>query len=227
MAAKRVLMVLTSADASGCGGEGSGGFFLSELVHPFDKFTAAGHAVTIASIAGGACHVAAGSLGESFYDEACKAFWEGPNKELTQTTKALEEYAGADFDVLFFVGGFGTMTDFTNSPAVARLGKEVYENNGSVAAVCHGPSALVNITLSDGTYLVAGKTLTAFTNEEEAQFGSLALPDGSCEDLLKARGAVFEGGTAWSSTVKASERVFTGQNPASAGALAEAVIASF
>lgn len=220
-------MVLTSADASGCGGEGSGGFFLAELVHPFDKFSAAGHTVTICSIAGGPCHVAAGSLVAPFYDDSCRAFWEGVHKELTQTTKSLDAYTGTDFDVLFFVGGFGTMTDFTNNSAVARVGREVYESSGSVAAVCHGPSALVNIKLTDGTYLVAGKTLTAFTNEEEAQFGSLPLPDGSCEDLLKSRGAVFEGGAAWSSTVKQSDRVFTGQNPASAGALAEAIIASF
>ena len=37
-----------------------------------------------------------------------------------------------------------------------------------MAAVCHGPAAILNATLSDGSYLIKGKKVTGFSNEEEA-----------------------------------------------------------
>ena len=222
----KILMVLTSSGLEGCGGEGHAGFFLSELVHPYNIIIAAGHEVVVASTKGGGCHCAAASLGEPYYDAECKAFWENPaTKELTQTTKPLSDFNGKDFKVIFFVGGFGTMSDFPTSEAVATVGKDVYESGGIVAAVCHGPSALINIKLSDGTYLVQGKTLTAFTNEEEGQV-NLPLPGKSCQDALSERGATFVTSPAWSSHVQSSDRVMTGQNPGSAGALGEAIVAA-
>jgi putative intracellular protease/amidase len=54
----------------------------------------------------------------------------------------------------------------------------------------------------------------------------IPLPSGTLEDGLKALGATFEKGEPWSTTVKQSERLFTGQNPASAGALAAAILSS-
>ena len=74
----------------------------------------------------------------------------------------LDDYAG-----VFFVGGHGTMWDFPSNPSVARVAAGIYEAGGGVAAVCHGPSALVDVRLSDGSYLVAGTEVAAFTNEEE------------------------------------------------------------
>ena len=227
MSGKKVLLVLTSSGLEGCGGEGHAGFFLSELAHPYETFVSAGATVTIASVAGGAAHVAAASLGEPFYDAVSKAFWEDESKKvLTQQTKALSEYSGKDFDVVLYVGGYGTMTDFPTSKDVARVGEEVYTAGGHVAAVCHGPSALFNIKIGD-EYLVKGKTVVAFTNEEEAIMGNPAMPNNeTCEDVLVARGATFSKGEPWSATVVSSDRVHTGQNPSSAGALADAIIAA-
>lgn len=37
--------------------------------------------------------------------------------------------------------------------------------------MCHGPAALVDMTLSDGSYLIAGKQVTGFTNGEEQNLG--------------------------------------------------------
>jgi len=223
-----ILFVLTSSGLEGCGGAGHAGFFLSELAHPYERFEKAGWKITVASVAGGAAHCAAASLGEPFYDAEAKAFWEDESKKaLTQSTQPLSAFKGADFDLIFFVGGYGTMSDMPTSIDVARIGEEVYSNGGHVAAVCHGPSALFNIKIGD-EYLVKGKKVCAFTNEEEAAMGKPELPNGdSCEDVLVARGATFAGGPAWSTTVVGSDRVWTGQNPASAGALADAIISAF
>ena len=90
------------------------------------------------------------------------------------------------FDAVFFAGGFGTMWDFPDDADVQRIAKTLYEGGKVVSAVCHGPCALVNVTLSDGSSLCAGKSVAAFTNQEEDQvsrrdkvrweFGSATLP---------------------------------------------------
>ena len=185
-------------------------------MHPYLEFKKAGCDVTICSIKGGACHVAAASIAEPAYDPECKTFWENEAlKALTQSTQPLASYKGTDFKTVFFVGGFGTMSDFPNGPGVQDVSKDVYEAGGIVGAVCHGQAALYNIKLSNGDYLVKGKTVCSFTNEEEAQCGNIPLPEKTCEDVMKERGATFVGGAAWSCNTQQSERLFTGQNPAS------------
>jgi DJ-1/PfpI family. len=60
-----------------------------------------------------------------------------------------------------------------------------------LGAVCHGPAALVNIQLSDGEYLVANKTVAAFTNEEEVAVGLTDIVPFLLESKLIERGANF------------------------------------
>ncbi|MGO7733678.1 DJ-1/PfpI family protein, partial [Rhizobium johnstonii] len=75
----------------------------------------------------------------------------------------LDELDPSRYSAVFFAGGHGTMWDFADSPAVQRVIRDIYETGGIVSAVCHGPAALVNETLSEGSHLVAGKKLAAFT----------------------------------------------------------------
>ena len=115
------------------------------------------------------------------------------------------------------------MWDFPFAPAVDRVGREVYEKGGSVGAVCHGPIALSNIKLSDGSYLVAGKKVAAFTDEEEAAIGAAdgegypehAGGNKTIKRILTALGAIHSQADNWLSHVQADSRVYTGQNPAS------------
>jgi putative intracellular protease/amidase len=116
------------------------------------------------------------------------------------------------------------MWDFPRDPDVARVGREVYERGGVVAAVCHGPAALVNLTLSDGTYLVAGKRVAGFTNDEEKAAGVADVVPFLLADALVGRGARHEPGPDWQAQVVVDGRLATGQNPASAAPLAEEVV---
>lgn len=72
-----------------------------------------------------------------------------------------------------YVGGHGTMWDFPDHATVLTITRDMYEKGQVVAAVCHGPVALVNVTLSDGSPLVAGKKVAAFTDSEEQAVGML------------------------------------------------------
>mmetsp|Transcript_5797 Transcript_5797/g.12767 ORF Transcript_5797/g.12767 Transcript_5797/m.12767 type:complete len:233 (-) Transcript_5797:84-782(-) len=231
--AKRVLMVLTNHAAVEETGACTG-WYLPELAHPLAKFVEAGWSCDFASITGGLTTVAESSI--DLTDEVNKKFWEDAAMvELTKTTAKLSEVDATSYDVLFFVGGFGTMWDFPFSEDVNAATRAVYEKGGTVGAVCHGPIALANVKLSDGSYLVAGKEVAGFCNEEEEAIGLLAyLPahadagdSKSCEDVLLARGALYKKTAAWGSFVCSAERLFTGQNPASASAVGEAIVASF
>ena len=188
------------------GTEAVTGWYLPEMAHPFFKFKGAGFHVDVCSVNGGDTTCTPASIDLS--DEQNKQFYETPELiALTKGTASLSSYDSSKYDCVFFVGGFGTMWDFPNSEDVQRMGREVYERGGVVGAVCHGPIALVNITLSDGSYLVAGKDVAGFTNDEESVCGMMDhLPkhEGglqTCEDLLAARGGNYSKADAWSSHV--------------------------
>merc|ERR1711991_635059 len=116
---------------------------------------------------------------------------------------------------------------FLNDEALQTLYRTTYESgSGVAAAVCHGPAALTNVTLSDGSYLVAGKEVTGFSNEEEHAVSRFDIVPWTCENKLAERGATYSAAAAWGENVKSDSRVVTGQNPASARACAQAVIAA-
>lgn len=218
---KTILMVLSNAPRTE---DAPGGWYYPEAAHPLKVFQSAGHEVTFASPKGGLAPLDPTSGDLSGNPEL---------EKLAAETVSLDKVHGKDFDVVFFVGGFGVMFDFPNDENVQRVTRECYEAGGIAGAVCHGPIALINVKLSDGSYLVAGKNVVAFANIEEDAVGRAAnldkMPkhdDGlqSCEDLLVARGANFVGSKkAFACATANSARVITGQNPASAEAVAQRI----
>ena len=116
------------------------------------------------------------------------------------------------------------MFDLVSCPATQKLAAEVYEKGGIVGAVCHGPASLINVQLSDGSYLLKGKKVTAFSNAEEAAVGLVEEVEFSLEDALKQKGAVYECSENWKEKVVVDGRLASGQNPASARALATAIV---
>jgi putative intracellular protease/amidase len=212
---KRILIVLTSHDD--LGGVEPTGYYVPEAAHPWEIFRKAGYEVDVASMRGGQPP----QDGFDPDDEAQAAFVAAVEQ---QGTGRLADADPSRYDAVLYAGGHGTMWDFPDDPDVIRVGREVYERGGVVAAVCHGPSALVNLTLSDGSYLVAGKRVAAFTNEEEKLRGVADVVPFLLADKLVERGAQHEPGANWQPQVVVDGRLATGQNPASAAPLAERVL---
>jgi putative intracellular protease/amidase len=113
--------------------------------------------------------------------------------------------------------------DLPDNQEIAALATKIYENNGVVSAVCHGPAGLVNIKLSNGKFLIDGKKVSGFTNEEEIAVKLEKVVPFLLEDQLKARGGIYEKSAAWQEHVVTDQRLVTGQNPQSAKAVGEAV----
>ena len=108
------------------------------------------------------------------------------------------------------------MWDFPDDPALAHLAARIYESGGVVGAVCHGPAALVNLKLSDGQYLIKGKQVAAFTDEEERAANLDGVVPFLLATTLQLRGAIHVAAPNWQTNVIVDERLVTGQNPASA-----------
>jgi putative intracellular protease/amidase len=122
------------------------------------------------------------------------------------------------------------MYDLAVDSESQQLIKEFYESGKVVSAVCHGPAAFVNVKLSDGTHLVKGQEVTAFTDVEEEQAGLTKAVPFLLESSLESNGAKIVKADPWQPKVVTSGKngkLITGQNPASAGPIGEAILAAF
>jgi len=220
----KILIVCTSHDKLGDSGKQTG-WYLSEVAHPYEVFKKASIEMVFASPKGGVAPVDEGSVAASKEDALCMSFIEGEDtKALVDNTVALKDIDASEFDGVFYAGGFGTMWDFPEDPDVQRIARQVYDQGGVVSAVCHGPCALVNVKLGDGSLLVKDKEVAAFTNEEEDEVKCREFMKWTCEDKLTEIGAKYTKGGVWATHVAVADRLITGQNPQSAGPTAEAVV---
>lgn len=217
---KRILFVLTSHDRIGATGKPTGAF-LTEITHPYEELTKAGATIDFVSVRGGEVPLD----GVDRKDPINAKYLDDPEfMQRLKTTAAPGEIDGSRYDAVFFAGGHGTMWDFPEATELARIAGGVYDRGGVVAAVCHGPAGLLGVTLADGTPLVAGKKVAAFTNEEEHAVGLATTVPFLLADALEAKGATHVPGPKWTPQVVVSERLVTGQNPASAAGVAREMI---
>lgn len=220
----RILFVLTSHDRKGpadAADAAPSGFYLSEVTHPHKVLSAARYAVDFVSPKGGKAHVD----GFDLDDPVSAAFWNDPAlRAATENTLAPAQVDPDAYAAIFYAGGHATMWDFPDSTELAVIAARIYERGGVVAAVCHGPTGLVNVKLSHGRYLVAGKDVSAFTNDEERAVGLVDAVPFLLADVLQERGARGVPAPNFQAQVVVSERLVTGQNPASAQRVAEAML---
>ncbi|MDE1186423.1 MAG: type 1 glutamine amidotransferase domain-containing protein [Pantoea sp.] len=220
MSVKKILFVLTSHNKLGST-DGATGFYLPELTHPLEQLEKAGFSVDFASIKGGKPPV----YGVELEDPVNAHYWRDETFQYKLAhTAALEHVDAALYAGVLYVGGHGTMWDFPESAAVQRVTREIWQHNGVVAAVCHGPSALVNVTLDDGELLVAGKQVSAFTDEEEHIVQLENVVPFLLTSKLQQQGAIIAGAAAWQDQVSVDGHLVTGQNPQSAANVGKAIV---
>ncbi|MCY1314863.1 Protein/nucleic acid deglycase 1 [compost metagenome] len=219
IAGKPVLFVLTSHGAKGDGGQPTG-FYLGEVTHPLAVLDAAGISVEFASIKGGEPPID----GLDLEDKINQRYWNDEAfRAAIRTTAKLDEVDPSRYAAIFFAGGHGAMWDLPQSGAVDRVTRSIFEAGGAVAAVCHGPAALVNVKLSGGSYLVSDRDVSAFTDSEERAVGLDKTVPFLLATMLVERGARHHPAPDWTSKVVVDGRLITGQNPQSATGVGEAL----
>ncbi|WP_408889124.1 type 1 glutamine amidotransferase domain-containing protein [Myxococcus faecalis] len=221
LTAVKILLIVTSHSQFGDTGEKTG-FWLEELAAPYEAFVEAGAQVDIASPEGGAAPVDPRS--EKEQTESTKAFLSDAQakKKLANTLKLAK--VKDSYDAYFVVGGHGVMWDLSKHAPTHKLLSAGYARGAVVAAVCHGPAALVGVKGPDGQPLVKGKRVAGFSNAEEKAAKFDAIVPFALETRLKEQGARYESGPLWESFVVADGRLVTGQNPASSAATAREVL---
>ncbi len=219
---KRILIVVTSNDRFGDAGPKTG-YYLPEVSHPFARFKKAGHEVDFMSPKGGKAPMDPGSADRADAENLALLSDASVMSKLANTLTP-NDVEAADYDAVFFAGGMGTMWDFAQDERLGALAASFYENGKVVAAVCHGPAALLSARRSDGRPLVDGHAVAGFSNAEESAAGHDGKIPYYLETALRERGARYESAGKWQAKVVVSERLVTGQNPASAAGVADAVV---
>lgn len=218
---QRILIAVTSHDKKGTTSGDPTGAYLAEITHPLEVFTKAGFAVDFVSVRGGQVPLDGvdrkDPVNAAFLDDAAAV----ARLHASAAPAAIEP---GKYAAVFFAGGHGTMWDFPEEPTLAKIASTIYDAGGVVGAVCHGPAGLVNVKLASGQYLVAGKEVAAFTNDEERAAGLAEVVPFLLADKLTERGARHRPAPNWQKQVITSERLVTGQNPASAAGVAEGMV---
>lgn len=227
MATKRILVIATNAREYEKVGMRTG-LWLGELTHFYDYALEQGYELEIASPAGGFVPLDPESLAHDVLGELGteQRYHDREYMDLLENTKRASEVNVEDYDAIYFTGGHGVMFDFRD-PNLAALTARFYDSGRIVSAVCHGPAGLLDVTLQDGDALVKDKNVTGFSwPEEEAAQRADAVPF-SLQDELKNRGGNYSiAKKPFDSHVVTDGRLITGQNPGSARAVAEAVVAA-
>lgn len=120
------------------------------------------------------------------------------------------------------------MFDLATDSTSQSLIREFYESSKVVSAVCHGPAALVNVKLSDGTYLVSNQAVTGLSDAEEEFMQFTKDMPFLLESELRNRGAKYESadGLFGVKVVVSGNggKLVTGQNPPSATIIGDTLL---
>ncbi|CAI7677836.1 unnamed protein product [Penicillium pancosmium] len=227
--APKVLIVLTSVGTMPSTGKPTG-WYLPEFAHPWyelhDKCD-----LTIASPKGGKAPLDPASV-EMFKGDEKAVEFHKTQSALWEKTNVLSDMKASDFDAIFYVGGHGPMFDLTTDKTSIALIESFAAAKKPISAVCHGPCVFLNTKAPTGEALIAGKTVTGFSNLEEDQVQlSAAMPFMLEDELNKISGGKFvKAAEPWGektvveTTAGIGGVLITGQNPASAEGVGKALV---
>ena len=218
---KKILIPVTNHATLGTTDQANG-TFSPEITHAIHVFTQHGFDYDIASIKGGQVPVYGTDIEGDEVNQQVLASEDFKNR--TNSSLPVSELNIDDYDAIFYPGGFGLLSDLASNEEFAKLAATHYEKGGLIGAVCHGPAALLPITLSSGEALLANKSVTSFTREEEVDYGTIHDIPFLLEEALARKAARYSKVQPWQDFVIEDDRVITGQNPASAYSVATALV---
>jgi len=220
---KRVLLIMSSNSEMGISGKQTGTWF-EEVASPYYILTEAGYEVVFASPDGGAAPIDLLSMKAPFTTPSTERFLKDEvAKFAVENTRVLNNVNYDTFDAVFFPGGYGLLWDLASDSYVIRLIEDFARTERPIAMVCHAPAILRDVKKANGESFVKGIQLTGFKNDEDTEIELLHHLLFSLEDELKLRGADYISKTNWESNVVEDGVLITGQSPASAPSLAEAL----
>lgn len=201
---KQKILIVISSDRHG--------YWLPEVLEPYQLLRQAGFEIDIASPVGGkgkaSGHLRLSSAQKSWLEQSSLS------ADLDNSI-AINQIVANNYQAIYFAGGSGPMFDFINNDSIQKITTAIYESGGVVSADCHGIAALLNVTLTNGNRLISGKKLTAKANHEEGLWARNNYPF-LLEDKIIELGGQYQSQDKGKANVVVDGRLITGQNPASA-----------
>lgn len=219
-----ILFVLTSNDKLGETGEKTG-FWIEEFANPYYQLLDKGVNITLASPKGGQPPIDPKSDLPEFSTQLTERFKKDKiaQKKMSETL-ILKDIKASDFDAVFYPGGHGPLWDLAEDKNSIKLIEAFNEKQKPIAFVCHAPAVLKNVKKSNGEFLVKGKKVTGFSNNEEAAVQLTNVVPFLIEDMMKENGAIYTKGNDWEPYSVEDGNLITGQNPASSELVAEKLL---
>ena len=218
---KKILIPVTNHSTLGDTDEANG-TYAPELTHALDVFLKAKFDYDLVSVNGGQAPLYGTDIEADEVNDRILADESFQNR--INNTIPVSQINIEDYDAIFYPGGFGLLSDLASNETMAGLAARHYESGGILSAVCHGPAGLLPIKLSNGEDLLATKSVTAFTREEEVDFGTIDKIPFLLEERLSRSASQYRKTQPWHCLVVEDGRVITGQNPASAHSVGEHVV---
>lgn len=221
---KTLLFVLTGHGALGDTGAKTG-VWLEELATPYQLLTGAGFDILFATPGGEPAPLDPASLEDPWLLPA--GHWFLNQKDAVAQLETPLDIADVDasrLDAIFLVGGTGTLWDFPSCAPLGALVTALDQQEKPLAAICHGVVGLMTATAEDGQPFATGRSLTCFSNAEEAMLEYDKLVPLLAETELVRQGAIYSSAAPFEPKVVEDGRLITGQNPASAEPLARALL---
>lgn len=210
-----ILMIVTSNDQLGDAGKPTG-LWLEEFAAPYYIFRDEGVKVVLASPKGGRPPIDPRSEEPQAQTDATRRFSKDKDaQQAFDNTTQLSTISPDDYDAVFYPGGHGPLWDLAEDSHSIEIIEALFAANKPVGAVCHGPAAFRRAKRPDGAPLVQGKSITGFSNSEEAAVGLTHVVPFLVEDMLKQNGGNYSKGDDWQPYVRIDENLVTGQNPKS------------
>ncbi|MEZ3117727.1 DJ-1/PfpI family protein [Halobaculum sp. MBLA0147] len=210
------------------------GYWGEECVEPLTTLDAAGFEIDVATPTGEPPEVDERSVDPETVGEETAALV----REVDETDERLADpeplaaVDAADYDAVVFPGGHGTEWDVNQDrDAWAALRTAVAGDDGVALVVCHAVGILGFARDADGEFLVAGRSVTGFPNEWEADIvdDHDRMPDGRklpywVEDVVRAAGGEWDAELDADTSVTVDGDLVTARGPESSTAAARVLV---
>lgn len=220
---KKILIAETNIDQYGNDASRKTGVWLEEITSFYDVVTKAGYEVDFASPKGGMVPVDPHSMHADFRTMEIYGDLKF-HKAALEETKKLSDLHADDYIAIYFGGGHGVIWDFPEDANLQKLAEGIYAAGGYITSVCHGEVGLINLHDQNGDYLIRGKKINGFTNEEEGMNGTDKILPYLGESELVKHGAEFVKGHPFTEFAISDQRFITGQNPMSSAKVAAMLV---
>ena len=218
---KKILIIVTNHPTIGDTKEANG-TFIKEVTHALKPILGANYEYDIASIKGGKAPIYGDEPDEDKINKEILSNADFQNK--INNTIPLSQLNPLDYQAIYYPGGFGLLSDLVKDDRAGEFAAKNYDNGGIISAVCHGPGCLLPIVLSSGEKLLADKSVTGFSREEEVGADTIHKIPFLLEEELTKNSGKYSKVQPWKEHVVEDGRVITGQNPASAYAVGVALV---